>query len=166
MPAATSNSWFCKSENELPGGTGTGKRFSQQVRNSEDARMLSSLLRGRLLEAGVIGEHMQVPASAVRGIRDEEGAGSQMLHEDWGQQHWGAEDSDMPLTVLWACTAAFVLVWGKGTVPEGQLEVAWGDMVVLRGDWRHGGGGHCSPAFRVHGYVHPRGVTAPRYVTT
>ena len=41
-----------------------------------------------------------------------------------------------------------------------------GDMVVFRGDFVHGGGGHLTTAFRVHAYVAPRGVAPPGYIVT
>ena len=41
-------------------------------------------------------------------------------------------------------------------------------MVVFRGDFRHGGGGHVTEEFRVHAYVCRKGVHPPRvvYITT
>ena len=43
-----------------------------------------------------------------------------------------------------------------------------GAMVVFRGDFRHGGGGHVTEEFRVHAYVCRKGDRPPRavYITT
>ena len=39
-------------------------------------------------------------------------------------------------------------------------------MVVFRGDFYHGGGGHVTPEFRVHAYVCRKGVQPPKYIST
>ena len=74
------------------------------------------------------------------------------------------EPTSMPLSAIWACSGDFKLVLEGGD----PILVQRGAMVVFRGDFRHGGGGHVTGEFRVHAYVCRRGDRPPRavYITT
>ena len=74
------------------------------------------------------------------------------------------EPTSMPLSAIWACSGDFKLVREGGD----PIEVERGSMVVFRGNFRHGGGGHVTEEFRVHAYVCRKGVHPPRvvYITT
>ena len=112
--------------------------------------------------AGVLGER-EVPVAGVYGLRDEPGCIEQDLHTDWdtdvtAEWEWEhAEDAlRMPGSVIWAAEARFVLsTEGPGGSRE-RIVVPRGCMAVFMGDWRHGGGGHVTREFRVHGYVRPK----------
>ena len=151
--------WFIEHGTRLPGGEG---RWRHQPRDNTDMNMLRKKMTDAL--QGLMGKGLTIPAGGVYGIRDEPGTGPQELHVDWGPQKTSEYESNldsMPLSVLWACSEPFCLATAGV-----MLRVGAGDMIVFRGDFVHGGGGHLTTAFRVHAYVAPRGVAPPGYIVT
>ena len=137
-------------------------RYGHQCKDNTDARHLAGLMRVALEEAGLLGPDSHVPSTAVYGIRDTVGTGPQLPHVDWPKSTFEAEQASMPLSAIWACSGDFKLVWEGGD----PIEVLKGSMVVFRGDFNHGGGGHVTPEFRVHAYVCRKGVQPPKYIST
>ena len=140
-------------------------RYGHQCKDNDNQRHLAGLMRVALEEAGLLGPDSHVPSTAVYGIRDIVGTGPQVVHEDWGKEvtlRYAHEPTSMPLSAIWACSGDFKLVREGGDL----IEVLKGSMVVFRGDFYHGGGGHVTPEFRVHAYVCRKGVQPPRYIST
>ena len=163
----SSGTWFSDNGNELPGGGEGGGRYAHQCADNADQRYLAGLVRVALEGAGLLGDDMTVPSTAVYGIRDIVGTGPQVVHEDWGKEvtsRYANEPTSMPLSTIWACSGGFKLVREAGD----PILMQRGAMVVFRGDFRHGGGGHVTEEFRVHAYVCRKGVHPPRavYITT
>ena len=139
-------------------------RYGHPCADNDNQRHLAGLMRVALEEAGLLGGEMIVPSTGVYGIRDTVGTGPQVVHTDWppSAEILAAEPASMPLSAIWACSGDFKLVREGGD----PIEVQRGSMVVFRGDFRHGGGGHVTEEFRVHTYVCRKGVHPPRYITT
>ena len=137
-------------------------RYGHQCKDNTDQRHLAGLMRVALEEAGLLGGEMNVPSTGVYGIRDTVGTGPQEVHVDWPKSAFEAELASMPLSAIWACSGDFKLVREGGD----PIEVLKGSMVVFRGDFYHGGGGHVTEEFRVHAYVCRKGVQPPRYIST
>ena len=159
----SSGTWFSDTGNLLPGGGEGGGRYAHQCADNENQRHLACLVRVALEEARLLGDDMTVPSTGVYGIRSTVGTGPQAVHTDWGEgvtSRYANEPASMPLSAIWACSGDFKLVREGGD----PIEVQRGSMVVFRGDFRHGGGGHVTEEFRVHAYVCRKGVHPPRYI--
>ena len=125
--------------------------------------MEEALVRAKLLGAeGELGKEMMLKASSIYGLRDTPLAGIQDEHVDWSPRQTAKyrhhDPLHMPLSTMWACSEPFLLAVGKYGGHDGMLlTVKRGQMIVFRGDLPHGGGGHVTRTFRVHGFLARKG---------
>ena len=150
--------WFSRQGSRLPHGVG---HWRHQVAGGPAGRELSGIMEHALRQAGILGAR-KVPAAGVYSIRTEEGAGMQWpAHTDYAHaavQHLLHDRARVPLSALWAASAAFELWDITGTR---RVHVPAGMVAVFRADYWHCGGPHLSDGMRVHGFVVPEGVSIP-----
>lgn len=160
--------WFSWVGNQLPGGEG---RFTHPPVGGSSkylAKLLWKSLGGAGMLNGVLGKEMRLLPSSIFGLRDTPVTGPQALHTDWQRSKavkYANDSAHMPLSILWACSKPFLLRIGKYGPHAAKVEtVNPGEMIVFRGDLRHGGGGHVTHAFRVHGYIARKGDKRPVHI--
>ena len=168
---AVSAQWFVTGDAAVAGGPG---RFSHAPRGREVSEWLAHVMWGSVRESGLLqmalGEEMALLPRNIYALRDTPEAGAQKPHVDWPThkvEKYRNNVTHTPLSSMWACSAPFRFQVGEhGDQPQHMITIRTGEMLVFRGDLWHGGGGHLTTAFRVHGYLARPCDRRPGYIYT
>ena len=155
----------------MAGGPG---RFTHAPTGRKVGRWLAHEMWECVRQSGLLqmalGEEMALLPRNIYALRDTPEAGAQELHLDWPTEKVAEYDANVrhtPLSSMWACSAPFRFQVGKyRDQPQHMITIHPGEMLVFRGDLWHGGGGHLTTAFRVHGYLARPGDRRPSYIYT